>query len=52
MIKYFDHTKEETLTWTEVLFHDGKVDLYGDNADVMEESCHCQKKLLSDCEVV
>jgi hypothetical protein len=29
--------KEATLTWTEALFHDGKVDSYGDNADVMEE---------------
>ncbi len=50
-IKYFDHTKEETLTWMEVLFHDGKVDLYGNNANVMKESCHCQKELLGDCEV-
>jgi hypothetical protein len=36
-ITYFDHMKEETLTWAEALFHDGKVDSYGDNADVMEE---------------
>ncbi len=26
-IKYIHHTKEERLTWAEVLFHDGKVDL-------------------------
>ncbi len=50
-IKYFDHTKKETLTWTDVLFHDGKVNSYGDNANVMKESCHRQKELLSDCEV-
>jgi hypothetical protein len=50
-IKYFDHTKEETLTWTEVLFHDGKVDSYGDNANIMKELCHGQKELLSDSEV-
>jgi hypothetical protein len=36
-ITYFDHMKEVTLTWAEALFHDGKVDSYGDNADVMEE---------------
>ncbi len=35
-IKYFDHTKEERLTWAEVLFYDGKVYSYhGKNADVL-----------------
>ena len=36
-ITYFVHMKEETLTWAEALFHDGKVDSYGDNANVMDE---------------
>ncbi len=48
VIKHFDHTKEETLTWVEVLFHNGKVDSYGDNANVIEELCHCQQEHLSD----
>jgi hypothetical protein len=48
VIKHFDHTKEETLTWAEVLFHNGKVDSYGYNTDIMEESCHHQQEHLSD----
>ncbi len=39
-IKHFNHTKEERLTWAEVLFYDGKVDPYGKNANVLEYSCH------------
>ena len=37
-IKYFIDTKERTLPWAEVLFHDGEVDLDSQNADRMENS--------------
>ncbi len=32
-IKYFIDTKEQTLPWAEVLFHDGEVDSDSQNAD-------------------
>jgi hypothetical protein len=41
-IKHFDHTKEERLTWAEVLFYNGKVDLYSENANILEYSCHLE----------
>jgi hypothetical protein len=43
-INYFDHTKEERLTWAEVLFHNGKVDSYGKNADMSEYLCHLEAR--------
>ena len=33
-LDYFEHSKEERLTWAAVLFYDGKVDLYGSKGDV------------------
>ncbi len=45
-IKYFNHTKEERLTWAEVLFYDEKVDLYGKNTDVLEYSCHLEVRCM------
>jgi hypothetical protein len=35
-ISFFDNIKEDELTWVEALFNDGKVKLYGKNADGME----------------
>jgi len=46
-IKYFVDTKEQTLPWAEVLFHDGEVDSDSQNADSMENSCHLVKELTS-----
>ncbi len=46
-IRYFDGIQEEKLTWVEVLFNDGKVDLYGKNADSIEYLCHRENKITS-----
>jgi hypothetical protein len=45
--KYFNNIKEKKLTWTEVLFNNGKVDSYSKNADSMEYLCHGENKLTS-----
>jgi hypothetical protein len=43
-IKYFIDTKEQTLPWAEVLFHDGEVDSDSQNADRMEYLWHLVKR--------
>jgi hypothetical protein len=40
--KYFGDIKEVKLTWAELLFNNGKVDLYDNNADRKEYSCHLE----------
>ena len=35
-ISYFLNIKENKLTWAKALLNDGKVDLYGENADGIE----------------
>ncbi len=46
-IKYFIDTKEQTLPWAKVLFHDGEVDSYSQNDDRTEKSSHLVKELTS-----
>ena len=45
-MEYFDYIKEERLTWADVLFNDGKVDLYNKNGESIEYSCHREKELV------
>jgi hypothetical protein len=45
--KCFNDNKEEKLTRAELLFHDGKVDLYSNNPNGMENACHLGKELAS-----
>ena len=45
-MEYFDYIKEERLTWADVLFNDGKVDLYDKNGKSVKYSCHCEKELV------
>ncbi len=40
--KYIGNIKEVKLTWAELLFKNGKVDLYNNNADRKEYSCHLE----------
>jgi len=35
-ISYFLNIKKDKLTWAKALLNDGKVDLYGENADGIE----------------
>jgi hypothetical protein len=35
-LDYFEHGKEERLTWAAVFFYDGKVDSYRGKGDVAE----------------
>jgi hypothetical protein len=39
-LEYFEHGKEERLTWAAVLFYDGKIDSYGGKGDAAEYLCH------------
>ena len=45
-MEYFNNIKEERLTWADVLFNDGKVDLYNKNGESIEYSCHREKELV------
>ena len=45
-MKYFENIKEERLNWEDVLFNNGKVDLYNKNGESVEYSCHREKELV------
>ncbi len=47
-MQYFDRNKDKKLTWAALLFTDNNGPMGGGKADVMEESYHSQKKLLSE----
>ena len=43
-LEYFEHGKEERLTWAAVaFFYDGKVDLYRGKGDTAEYLCHLEE---------
>ncbi len=42
-LDYFEHSKEERLTWAAVLFYNGKVDLYRSKGDAAEYWCHLEE---------
>ncbi len=45
-MEYFDNIKEERLTWADVLFNNGKLDLYDKGVKYL---CHCEKELPTSC---
>jgi hypothetical protein len=48
VMQYFDRNKDKKLTWAALLFNNDNGPMGGGKADVMEESCHHQKELLSE----
>ena len=43
VMEHFDNIEEERLTWADVLFNDGKLDLYDKS---VKYSCYCEKELV------
>jgi hypothetical protein len=50
-IRYFNNSKDNKLTWAGLLFKDGKVDLYVENADDGMEYVIMKKNSYVSCEM-
>ena len=52
VIQYFDTNKDKRLTWLAPLFNDAKWGASEGKAATPEDSSHCQKELLMNCEMI
>jgi hypothetical protein len=50
-IQYFDTNKDKRLTWLAPLLKDAKWGASEGKAASLEDSSHCQKELLMNCEM-
>ncbi len=50
-IQYFDTNKDKRLTWSAPLFNHAKWGASEGEAATPEDSSHCQKELLMNCEM-